>query len=110
MRNASREQERSVAKSIGGLTVPASGAFWARKGDARSDDLLVEAKTTQAASFSIKRVVWEKIRKEALLDGRIPVMAIQIQGRNLVVLDEEDFLELRAIADASRDMGEGALP
>jgi hypothetical protein len=47
--------------------------------------------------------VWDKIRREALLDGRLPVLAIQIQDRNLVVLDEEDFLALRA----ERDLGEG---
>lgn len=109
MRTRSQKQERSLAANLGGRTVPASGAFWSRKGDVRTDDLLVEAKTTEAASFSIKRATWEKIRKEALLDGRIPVLAIQIQGRNLVVLDEEDFLEIRAVADADRPVGEGAV-
>lgn len=108
MRTNSQKQERSLAKNLGGRTVPASGAFWSRKGDVRSDDLLVEAKTTEAASYSIKKAVWEKIRKEALLDGRIPVLAVQIQGRNLVVLDEEDFLELRS--NAGRHLGEGAVP
>ena len=110
MRTPSQKQERSLAKSVGGRTVPASGAFWARKGDVRTDDLLVEAKTTAAASYPLKKVVWDKIRREALLDGRIPVMAIQIQGRNLIVLDEEDFLELRAVADADRPVERGPLP
>lgn len=105
--NESKRQEKRIAKAIGGLNVPASGAFWSRKGDVRSDDLLVEAKTTDHASYSIKKQIWEKIRREALSDGRIPVLAIQIQNRNLVVLDEEDFLELRA--DARRDLGEGAM-
>jgi hypothetical protein len=101
---SSQRQEKSIAKKIGGRVVPASGAFWSRKGDARSDDLLVEAKTTDKASFSIKKAIWDKIRKEALLDGRTPVLAIQIQDRNLVVLDQEDFLELRLLAN--RDLGE----
>jgi hypothetical protein len=74
----------------------------------RSEDLLVEAKTTEAASFSLKKATWDKIRREALLDGRIPVMAVQIQGRNLVVLDEEDFLELRS--NAARHLEEGTVP
>ena len=110
MRTASQKQEGRLADIIGGRSVPASGAFWSRKGDVRTDDLLIEAKTTAAASFSIKKVVWDKIRREALLDGRIPVMAIQIQGRNLIVLDEEDFLELRAVADADRPVDRGPLP
>jgi hypothetical protein len=104
----SQRQEKSIAKKISGRVVPASGAFWSRKGDARSEDLLVEAKTTDKASYSIKGATWDKIRKEALLDGRIPVMAIQIQGRDLVVLDQEDFLELRSIA--RRYLGEGEMP
>lgn len=108
MPSDSQKQERSFAKKIGGRSVPASGAFWSRKGDVRSDDLLVEAKMTDKASFSIKKSIWEKIRREALLDGRIPVLAVQIQNRNLVVLDEEDFLELRS--NAERGVGEGPVP
>jgi hypothetical protein len=109
MRTPSQKQERHVATAINGRIVPASGAFWSHKGDVRTDDLLIEAKTTVAASFAIKKAVWEKIRREALLDGRTPVLAVQIQNRNLVVLDEEDFLELRAIADAGRHLDSGAV-
>lgn len=107
MPTPSRKQEGRLAKAVGGLNVPASGAFWHRKGDVRSDDLLIEAKTTEKKSYSLVGTVWDTIRREALLDGRTPVLAISIQGRNLVVLDEEDFLELRA--DAQRHMGEGPL-
>lgn len=85
-----------MAGAIGGRPTPGSGAFWSRKGDARADDLLVEAKMTDKASYSISLRVWDKIRREALLDGRLPVLALQIQNRNLVVIDEEDFLALRA--------------
>lgn len=92
-----------MAGKVQGSRPAASGAFWTRKGDVRSEDLLIEAKTTDKASYSIKKQIWEKIRREALLDGRMPVLAIQIQDRNLVVLDEEDFLALRS----ERDLGEG---
>ena len=75
------------------------------KGDARSEEYLVEAKRTDKASLSIKKQVWDKIRREALLDGRVPVLAVQIQDRDLAVLDWEDFLAL-----TERDLGEGQLP
>ncbi len=107
MKTPSRKQEGRLAQAVGGLSVPASGAFWHRKGDVRSDDLLIEAKTTEKKSFSIVGTIWDKIRREALLDGRLPVLAISLQGRNLVVLDEEDFLALRS--DAERCLGEGPL-
>lgn len=101
----SKKQERFVAEGISGRTVPASGAFWSRKGDARSDEYLVEAKRTDRASISIKREVWDKIRREAILDGRVPVLALQIQDRNFAVLDWEDFLAL-----SERPVGTGELP
>jgi hypothetical protein len=102
---ASRKQERYIAKKIGGRPTPASGAFWSHKGDVRNEDLLVEAKRTDKASISINKAVWEKIRREAILDGRIPVLALQIQDRNLIVLDEEDFLAYYS----ARHLGEGEL-
>lgn len=101
----SRRQEQRVAADLDGRPTPASGAFWQYKGDVRSEDYLVEAKRTDKASLSIKRAVWDKIRREALLDGRVPVLAVQIQDRDLAVLDWEDFLAL-----TRRDLGEGELP
>jgi hypothetical protein len=100
------KQEKRLAKQVSGTRPAASGAFWTRKGDVRTEDLLIEAKQTDKASYSIKKQIWDKIRREALLDGRTPVLAIQIQDRNLVVLDEEDFLELRSL----RDLGRSELP
>jgi hypothetical protein len=107
-RSESQRQERGLAASLGGRSTPASGAFWHRKGDVRSDRYLVEAKQTAKQSISIAKPVWEKIRREALLDGRVPVLALRIQDRDLAVLDMEDFLGLAA--DAERDLGEGGLP
>lgn len=89
-----QKQERRLAKKSEGTTTAASGAFWTRKGDVRSASLLVEGKQTDKQSYSIKKAVWDKIRREALLDGRMPVLAIQIQDRNLVVIDEEDFFAI----------------
>lgn len=98
--DASGRQERRVAKEIGGLPVPASGAFWHRKGDARSAVYLVEAKRTDKGSFSIKGLVWDKIRREALIDGRVPVLQVEIQDRRLAVIDWEDFLAIAKAADS----------
>jgi hypothetical protein len=100
-----QKQERRLAVSSGGTTTAGSGAFWTRKGDVRSAFLLVEGKQTDKMSFSIKKAIWDKIRREALLDGRMPVLAIQIQDTRLVVIDEEDFFAL-----TGEDMGEGEVP
>jgi hypothetical protein len=91
----SKKHEKRLAKVIGGATVAASGAFWSRKGDVRSKDLLIEHKWTGKAQFSMKATVLEKIVKEAILDGRLPVLGFSLNNNNYVVLTEDDFLEIR---------------
>lgn len=91
----SRRHEERLAKATGGKRVPASGAFWSQKGDVRSTDLLIEHKWTGKLSFTLKAQVLEKIMTEAVLEGRTPVLGISLNGKNYVVLDEEDFLDLR---------------
>jgi hypothetical protein len=102
----SQKQESALAQALGGRVTPASGAFWSHKGDIKTDALLVEAKCTVKRSITLQLSVWEKIRREAILTGRIPVLALQIQDRNLIVLDEEDFLAYHS----QRGVGEGELP
>ena len=73
----------------------ASGAFWSRKGDVRSQDLLVEHKWTGKKSKTITAAELEKITNEAIMDGRTPVFGIHLNGEDYVILLETDFLELR---------------
>lgn len=91
----SRKHEDRLAKKIGGSRNAASGAFWSRKGDVRSDDLLIEHKWTGKTQFTVKAVELEKIVKEAILDSRMPVLGFHLNGENYVMLQEDDYLELR---------------
>ena len=91
----SQAHEKRLAKATGGSRTAASGAFWSRKGDVRTHDLLIEHKWTGKKSFTLTAQVLEKIMTEALFDGRIPVLGIHLNGHNYVVLDEEDFFDLR---------------
>ena len=91
----SLKHEKRIAKKIGGKTTAASGAFWSRKGDVRSDDLLIEHKYTGKKQTTIKSDVLKKIMREAILDGRMPVLGIHLDGEDYVVLLENDFLEMR---------------
>lgn len=91
----SQKHEKRLAKKVGGSTNARSGGFWSRKGDVRSDDLLIEHKYTGKKSFSVKTDVLEKIVREAILEGRMPVLGIHLNGENYVILLEDDFLELR---------------
>jgi hypothetical protein len=91
----SKKHEDRLAKVIGGSRNAASGAFWSRKGDVRSKDLLVEHKWTGKKQVTVQAAVLEKIVKEAILDGRMPVLGFHLNGENYVMLTEDDFLELR---------------
>ena len=90
----SKKQEVRLGKAFGGQRTAGSGAFWSRKGDVRSKDLLIEAKWTGKASITVKAAVLEKIVNEAILDSRTPVLGISLNDTNYVILDENDFLEL----------------
>ena len=91
----SKKHERRLAKLVGGSRNAGSGAFWSRKGDVRSKDLLIEHKWTGKKSFSMKADVLEKIVTESILDGRTPVLGFSLNNENYVVLTENDFLEIR---------------
>lgn len=93
----SKKHENRLAKAVGGSRTAASGAFWSRKGDVRSEDLLIEHKWTGKLSFSVKAAVLEKIVKEAIMDSRTPVLGISLNNENYVLLTEDDFLELRQL-------------
>jgi hypothetical protein len=91
----SLKHEKRLEKVAGGQRSAASGAFWSRKGDVRSDDLLIEHKWTGKKQVTIKSEVLKKITTEAILDSRMPVLGLHLDGENYVVLCEEDFFELR---------------
>ena len=91
----SQKHEKRLAKKVNGSRNAASGAFWSRKGDVRSADLLIEHKWTGKKQVTVKSEVLKKITTEAILDGRIPILGIHLDGENYVILGEEDFFELR---------------
>lgn len=91
----SQKHEKRLAKKVGGKRTAASGAFWSRKGDVRSKALLIEHKWTGKKQVTIKSEVLKKITREAILDSRIPVLGLHLDGENYVVLLEDDYLEMR---------------
>jgi hypothetical protein len=110
MGSLSKKQEERIAKEFGGSRVPGSGAFWHRKGDVRTKHFLMELKRTDAASYRITKNVWRKIRREALQEGKTPIMVLEIQDTTLVVLGKEDFLGLiDTIAQSQGHLGEGSV-
>jgi hypothetical protein len=96
---ASQAHEKRLEKVLNGARTAASGAFWSRKGDVRSERFLAEHKYTAAKSFSIKASELKKIETEALMVGRVPIFCISLDNRDYVLLLEDDFIEMAELGD-----------
>lgn len=86
-------KERKDQKRFGAKGTPRSGGLWFAKGDNKTKSFLIENKSTDKQSFSVKLKTFQKIEKEAIYEGRIPLLSISIgdDKRELVVLAIEDF-------------------
>jgi hypothetical protein len=95
----SQLQERELAEELGARTQPNSGAMSGAKGDVRKKgEFRLEAKYTQAASFSLVVDDLWKIASECS-DGELPLFIIEyLTGTSnlsrFAVLNFEDFKEL----------------
>ena len=93
----SKKQEERTAKSYNGSRNVMSGAGWVRKADVRTEEFMIENKLKMdpdAKSYSIKAVDMRDLVKRARLEGRIPLLQIDLAGHRYVVLPEDDFLEI----------------
>lgn len=91
----SREQEKGLAKQIGGVRVKASGAG-VEKGDVRLKNFVrIEAKTTKNKSFSVTEELVEKLEDSVLGSGEVPLFHIEIlSGAKKCIVMPEWALDL----------------
>jgi len=73
-----------------------------RPSDVLSDDYACEVKFTDKASFSLKKELIEKIKEEAFITAKMPLMHIDIAGLKVAVLLWEDFLDIKELAMKER--------
>lgn len=91
LKSRNQQQEQGLQ-----VTHPASGRLWRWKRDGRFYDWLIEARTTEAGSYTIKRDEWQDIKRQALQTppGCMPAMNIEIQDVSLIVVERDTFEEL----------------
>lgn len=94
----SSKQEKAVAKSIGGKTVPNSGAIMFGAGDVTTDNWLIECKTktSPSESISIKREWLEKTEEEAFaMNKEHTALAFNFgdlkETKNYYIISEKEF-------------------
>lgn len=96
-------QENRVMGDLGGRRHTGSGAAWSRKADgsvngAAWSDLnhaMVETKRTDKKSYSIKSAELEKLFDEAAMEGRVPLFGIELNGRDYILMETVDYIEVR---------------
>jgi hypothetical protein len=86
-------QEARLGQMEGGERQVNSGRLWRWKRDGKLHNFLIEARTTDKASYSISKEEFLKIRKEAFQTppGLLAGMLIEIQDLRLVAVEEGAF-------------------
>jgi hypothetical protein len=86
-------QEAKLSASPGARAQVNSGRTWFSKRDVRKNGFLIEARTTQAGSYTIKEAEWEKLTGDSFGQppGLLPAMQIDLQEHHLWVMRQEDW-------------------
>ena len=88
------KQERRTAKRYNGSRSPGSGNGPTRKNDVRNEHWLFENKHTgNRRSITLLAKDLEDLRRNANVEGRVPVLQFDLAGRSYVVLHEGDFFD-----------------
>lgn len=92
----SNKQEKHIADTFNGKVTPNSGATLFKKGDVAFTNLLLECKTSikETASYSVKKEILEKIKREAFSTGKMFSALCFNFGegtKNYFVIDENLF-------------------
>lgn len=92
-------KESKDAKDFGGRRVKASGSLWYAPGDVKTDKFLIDSKFTEKKSYSVSLKTWDKLFEEALFSFKIPMLSLQIQEKELVVMEKDDLLKILELVD-----------
>ena len=105
------KQERVLAKKTGGFRQPMSGAISGFKGDVKLKDFLLDLKSTEKMSISVKVEELQKIYQEALAYNQIAALVFNFEKvkdnhmpQQWVCFPMEDFL---IIKDKLLEIGNG---
>lgn len=86
------KQEKALAKRRGGARQPGSGSGWRRRQDVREGRrILWECKQTAGLTISVSLAVWSGLRRNAMMEGAMPALALRIGELDLVVISQDDF-------------------
>jgi hypothetical protein len=85
-----KKHEIRASESVGGKRHVGSGALFFAKGDGSGKNYTIECKRTDLKSISIKASYLDKITKEAAMQGKLPLLFLNIS--TVGVLTEKDWV------------------
>lgn len=94
-RRVSGRQERETARTLGAKQHAGSGSGH-RRNDMHTKDHLVECKTVLEGKrqITLKADDLKHLSYNAAIQSRIPVLHVRLDGKNWVLLPEEDFVAI----------------
>lgn len=105
----STNQEKQIAKSVGGRRTANSGATMFSKGDVVTKDWLFEAKTCmkEQDSFSIKKEWLDKLKQEAFGNNK-PFYSLVfnfgiVSDENYYIISEKHFKQILSILEEAEN-------
>jgi hypothetical protein len=92
----SKKSEKEAAAFLGGGVQPASGALPnpLMKADVKSANFLVDDKVTDCKSYNVKFDLWLKLKREAFMNRKRPMIRINGPTETLYVIDELTLQEM----------------
>lgn len=90
--------EEEVARLFDTKPTPGSGNQDWQKGDVVTEDYILDCKNTDKDSYSIKNSLFEKYEKIAALEGKNFAVALNLNGRKLIITPLEDFVDIADFA------------
>jgi hypothetical protein len=69
-----KKGEKNLQKHLGGTLTPGS-----RCGDLKYEDTLIEKKSTEKSSISLKKDYLEKIDRIAFENGKVPILIVEFE-------------------------------
>jgi len=95
-----KKHEKYVMKKEGLKPVPMSGASWLAKEDGESEFFLVQLKSTEKGSISVKITDVLTLIKNAILARKIPIFMLDFIGSQLLYcLRKDDIIKVAAILE-----------
>lgn len=94
MKQAWKDFEEYIAHCLEGRMPKGSGNQWHAQGDGSNATYKWSCKLTDAKSYSLKLADLNEIHTQALREGKLPAMFVDINGFTFAVIPFPDFMEL----------------